>query len=107
MARTTMEVPCTCTPQEAEEKVSAILQKEKFHQVTLKSGELVWKSGTGMLTAMKYVKAEYAPNLITLSAWVQMGVGSVGGGDMALTGFVGIIPKKQLLAVLDKIKAAF
>ena len=47
------------------------------------------------------------PGQIQLSAWVQVGIGSVGGGEMDLNGVVGAIPKKQLLKLIEKIKQAF
>ena len=42
-----------------------------------------------------------------MSAWVQVGIGSLGGGEMDLTGVVAIIPKKQLMTVLEEIKKSF
>lgn len=44
---------------------------------------------------------------ITLSAWVQSGIGSVGGKEMELKGAVAALPKQQLLKVIEEIKNAF
>ena len=41
-----------------------------------------------------------------ISGWVQIGVGSVGGKERDLKGFVGAIPKKSVLNTIEKIKAA-
>ena len=56
------------------------------------------------MSAMKFVKVEYAPNEVVLSAWIQVGIGNVGGGEMDLTGLAGALPKKQLMDVLEQIK---
>ncbi len=83
------------------------MQSNSFSEKKIKTGESVWKNGTGLMTAMKFIKVEYAQNNITISAWVQTGVGNVGGNEMDLTGFVAAIPKKQLLKVIEEIKSNF
>ena len=107
MARSTFTIPYQCSFEEAQKKVESILQGNGYHPQVNKTGENVWKNGVGMLTAMKFVKVEYGPGQIQLSAWVQVGIGSVGGGEMDLNGVVGAIPKKQLLKLIEKIKQAF
>ena len=107
MARTIVTFSFRCSFDEAEKKVAAILSGHNFSQVTLKTGENVWKKGTGLLTAMKFVKVEYSQTQITLSAWVQSGIGSVGGKEMELKGAVAALPKQQLLKVIGEIKNAF
>lgn len=107
MARTSFKIRYGCDFLEAQKKTETTLQSKGFHRETLKTGEKVWKSGTGFLTAMKFVKVEYTQSEIILSAWVQTGFGSVGGKEMDLTGFVGAFPKKQLMNVLEEIKSKF
>ncbi len=70
-----------------------------------KNNEEFWKKGTGMATAMQFIKIDYSENELTIYAWVQAGVGSVGGKEMELKGFVAAIPKKSLLKKIEKIKA--
>lgn len=107
MARTVIEIRSSCPFSEAQRRVEGILTAKGFHPTTLKTGENVWKNGTGLMTAMKFIKPEYAEGLVTLSAWIQAGIGSVGGKEMDLTGVVGAVPKKQLMKVLEELKAAF
>ncbi|MGM9537510.1 MAG: hypothetical protein ACI3VN_04180 [Candidatus Onthomonas sp.] len=107
MARTNIKVRYSCGFEAAESKVIRILVQNGFKLTTIKSGEDVWKKGVGIMTAMQYIKVEFSSDEVILSAWVQAGVGSVGGSEMDLTGFVAALPKKQLLKVLEEIKQAF
>lgn len=107
MARTTLKVTYSCTFDEAQSKVETLLSSKGFRNIILKTGENVWKNGTGMMTAMKFIKIEYSQNIIILSAWIQAGLGSVGGSEMDLTGIVGALPKRQLMKVLEEIKGLF
>lgn len=107
MARTTIQIPYTCSFDDAQSRVERILTLRGFHQQALVTGETVWKHGLGLMTAMKYVKVEYGEKMVTLSAWVQVGIGSIGGGEMALTGITAALPKKQLMKVLEEIQRMF
>lgn len=59
------------------------------------------------MTAMQFVKVDFGQNEFIMSAWVQAGIGSVGGGEMDLTGVVAALPKRQLMKVLEEIKKSF
>ena len=107
MARTSMTIPYSCSLEEAQEKISSILAKKKFKMATIETGENVWKKGTGMMTAMQFVKVDFWQDECVLLAWVQVGFGIIVGGEMDLTGVVGALPKKQLMKVLEEIKQAF
>ena len=107
MARTTIVTQFNCKFEQAENIINNILSKNGFKQTTINSGENVWKKGTGFLTAMQFIKIDFSSNEFTISAWVQAGLGSVGGNEMYLTGVVASIPKKKLLNVIEKIKKAF
>lgn len=107
MARTTIKTSYTCSYDEAQRKISSVLSQKGFKITTIKTGEKVWKKGTGLMTAMQFVKIDFAQNEFIMSAWVQMGIGSVGGKEMDLTGVVGAIPKKHLMKVLEEIKMLF
>lgn len=107
MSRTTITVPFKCSFEEAQKKVESVLIRHNFHSMVIKTGENVWKNGTGLLTAMKYVKVEYGQDSFDLSAWIQVGIGSVGGGEMDLNGIVGALPKRQLMKILEEIKSQF
>lgn len=106
MARSFMKVPFNCTVEQAQNKVSSIMTMNGFKQTTIKTGENVWKKGTGFLTAMQFAKIEYVGQEVQIAAWVQAGLGNVGLNEMDLSGTVGAIPKKSLKKVLEKIVAA-
>ena len=107
MARTKMNVPFKCDFDDAQKRINRILTGEGFHETTIKTGENVWKKGTGMLTAMQFIKVEFASNQAVIYAWVQTGIGNIGGSEMDLKGFVAALPKRMLMKVLEKIKNAF
>lgn len=105
MPRTTIQVEYDLTHQEANKRIESTLSRKGFKLIDY-NGESVWKKGTGVLTAMQYVKIEYFQGGATISAWVQAGLGSVGGSEMDLTGFIAGMPKKMLLTVLEEIQRA-
>lgn len=103
MARTVFNVNYNCDFEKASNIISSILIQNGFKQIVC-NGEEVWKKGTGIMTAMQFVKVEFDAGFVTLSAWVQAGLGNTGGSEMDLTGFVAAVPKKSLMKVLEKIK---
>lgn len=104
-SRTTFTIPFTEDFQITDGKIRSILSADGYKEMD-KNGEIVWKMGTGMMTAMHFIKLEYTECAIEVSGWVQTGMGDIGGKEMDLKGFVGIIPKKQVLKTIDKVKAA-
>ncbi len=107
MARSSFTIQYTCSFEEAQQKVETILKEKGFQLQTIKTGEYAWKCGVGALTAMKFIKVEYAPNQIELSAWIQTGFAGFGGEELALTGFSGALPKRQLMNIIEEIKRMF
>lgn len=107
MSRSTFTIPYHCSFEKAQQLLESYLINEGFKFQKINTGEYVWKKGLGALTNDKYIKVDYAQNLITLSAWIQIGVGSGGSGEMDLTGFTLAVPKKQLLKIIEKTKALF
>lgn len=107
MSRSTFVIPFQCNFDEAQEKIETVLRNEGFDFQTINSGEQVWRKGSNMLGNIRNIKVEYATNQIKLSAWVQIGLGRSGSEEMDLQGFVLALPKKQLLTVIEKIKAQF
>lgn len=55
---------------------------------------------------MQYIKIEFTNTTLAVSGWVQAGVGSVGGNEMALNGIVAAVPKKSVMKVIEQIKAS-
>lgn len=105
MPRTYIRVPFSANFETVDQTIRHILTDEGFTEKNI-NGEICWKKGTGLATAMQYVKVEYSQNEAVLYGWIQAGVGSLAGPEMDLTGFVGVIPKKQLQKRLDKIQQA-
>ena len=102
MARTKIVVQYDCEFEQVQNTINNILSSNGFREITINTGENVWKKGTGMLTAMQFSQKEFV-----IYAWVQMGLGDLGGSEMDLTGFVAAIPKKQLINIIEQIKKAF
>lgn len=104
MARTMMEIPFAGERQSVETAVRGALVADKYKEIDY-NGETVWKMGTGLATAMHFIKTEYAGQTLRLYGWVQIGVGSAGGKERDLTGVVGAIPKKSVKKTMEKIRA--
>ena len=104
MARTMMEIPFAVDQQTVETAVRGVLVADKYKEIDY-NGETVWKMGTGLATAMHFIKTEYAGQTLRLYGWVQIGVGSAGGKERDLTGVVGAIPKKSVKKTMEKIRA--
>lgn len=105
MARTLIEIPFSQDQQTVENLVRNVLMGDKYKEIDY-HGETVWKMGTGMMTAMHFIKTEYVGSTLRLYGWVQIGAGSVGGKERDLTGVVGAIPKKSVKKTMEKIRAA-
>ena len=103
MGRTFRRVYPRCDMMTAQRTIEQILTTKGYHIQNYGYGELVWKKGMGIMTAMHYIKVEYYPTEIHLYGWVQSGIGDAGFGEMDLTGFVGCIPKKAVLKVMEQI----
>lgn len=104
MART-----CICAPYTADYKtvngyVERFLIDEGFSRKDY-HGEQVWKKGTGLVTAMQYVKIEYTENAAVIYAWIQAGIGNFGGKELDLTGITGAVPKRNLLKRTQKLES--
>ena len=82
MSRSTFVIPFQCNFDEAQERIEAVLRDEGFDFQTINSGEQVWRKGSNMLGNIRNIKVEYATNQITLSAWVQIGLGRSGSEEM-------------------------
>ncbi len=101
MARTSIEVKFQ-DAQAADQTAKRILLQNNYSQIN-ENAENVWKCGNGLWTAIKYIKIEYASqDTMIVSGWVR----PMGGSEMDLSGFVGALPKKQVLKVIREIQIA-
>lgn len=99
--RTTVRIPYT-NLEEVQTKVPELLMNKGYKSIT-ERGENVWKCGVGLLTAIKYIKIEYAENnTLLVSGWIR----AVGGNEQDLSGkFVCVVPKKQVRKVITEIQS--
>ena len=101
MSRSTYPFPYT-NANACERNIKAILMQEKYEYVFEKN-EYVWKCGNGTWIPIKYIKYEFIDaKTIHVSGWVKADI----GGEMNLDGILGGLPKKQVRAVIGRIKAA-
>lgn len=86
----------------SEKNIKSILAQEKYEYI-LEKGEYVWKCGNGTWAAIKYIKYEFVDEkTLHIVGWVKSDV----GGELNLDGILGGLPKKQVRAVISRIKAA-
>ena len=86
----------------ADRTIEKILREENYDLIS-ENGEKVWKCGHGTWAAIKYIKVEFMEdNMLHLSGWVR----SSTVGEMNLDGVIGGLPKKQVLAVIKRIKTS-
>ena len=107
MSRTKINIKYDCDFEEAQSIIEKIMDSNGFNKSVINTGENVWKKGTGLLTAMQFIKIEFSQEEFSIYAWVQMGLGNFGGGEMDLTGFVAAIPKTALINTIEQIKNGF
>lgn len=105
MARTSFDVTVTKELQAADEAMKSILAQDGYKPVEY-GAETVWKKGTGLATAMHFIKTEFEGNTLHIWGWVQIGVASVGGKERELKGFTASVPKKSVKKTIKKIMAA-
>ena len=105
MSRTVKIIECHRDPAIIDEQIRNILANDGYKLINY-NDEMVWKMGTGLMTAKHYIKFEISENVLCISGWVQGGTGSVvGGKEHDLTGFTAAIPKKSVAKTMAKIEA--
>lgn len=79
------------------------LQKNGFTQKEYK-GEMLWQEGTGMLAPPRFFKYSYRNGIIHIEAWMKFAwLPGVYSGENAMTGFVGMVPKKLFKESLENL----
>lgn len=106
MPRTCVNIPLNQDPVQLHERIKAILVGDGYSETTYNKTEIVWKKGTGLLTAMHFIKLDYQPNLLVVSGWICSGIGALTFGEKDLSGLYAIAPKKSVQKTVDKIVAA-
>lgn len=96
---------CRTTPIQALPAAEQILRQSGFSPREYRN-ESVWKKGTGMLTAMQYVKLIPDDKALIVQGWVQIGIGNAGLKEQCLDGLLGAIPKKMVLKTIEQISCS-
>ena len=102
MARSFYQVEYHTSYAELKDRLESVLTANGYHPYVYNKAENVWKKGTGALTAMMYIKIEYDVGKVTIQGWSCAGLGSVELNELALSGFVGAIPKKMCRGVIEQ-----
>jgi hypothetical protein len=105
VARTCIKTPYRAEWETVNRVVEDVLKEEGFHKKRINE-EDCWKKGTGMATAMQFMKIEYTETEAHIYGWIQVGLGDVGGKEQNLDGFVGMVPKKNLKRRMEKLARA-
>ena len=107
MPRTCVNIPLNNQdPAQLHERIKVILVGDGYHETTYNKNEIVWKKGTGMLTAMHFIKLDYQPNMLIVSGWICSGIGGLTFGEKDLSGVYGAVPKRSVQNTIDKLVAA-
>lgn len=104
--RTFVQVPITGDPNAIDNAVAQLLRQEGYELTQYNEtglNETVWKKGTGMATAMKFIKLFYQPNILIISGWTSSGIGSITVNEMPLKGIVGAVPKKSCMNTIKMV----
>ncbi len=88
--------------EDAKRTIETILSSNGYLNIE-ENGENVWKNGTGMLTAMKYIKIEFsAGQTVNVYGWIRPMMGQ----EQNLNGIVAVIPKKSVEKLINQIGAS-
>lgn len=102
MARTTKEVAMNGkSVEEIIHIIDAILKEEKYSEKII-DGEKVWSKGDGVIAKIQCFSVSFKESSFTLQAWMKDAI----TGESNLEGFVAIIPKKKMKALIEKIEKA-
>lgn len=104
MSRSIFQLNYRKSIEETTKQIENFLIQSDFKKILYNGIEEVWKKGTGLATAMQYIKVEFDEGVLTISAWVQTGIGNFGGKEMNLDGFTAVIPKKSLKKTIENLK---
>lgn len=86
-------------------KIEKYLTSEGFKQMDYK-GEQIWKKGIGLMLGPQFVKLTLQGTSIELEAWIRFALlPGIYVGEMGISGFVGLIPKKLLKKRVQQIES--
>lgn len=79
--------------------VTRVLESEGY-QEKIVDGDCVWSKGDGVMMKMQCFSTAFTEKGILLQAWLKDAI----TGESSLEGFVAIIPKKKMKAIIEKIR---
>lgn len=95
--RSVFDVQTSLSREEASRRAKDLLQKEGFKEKE-KNGERIFQNGIGFLTAAKFIRVLTSENgVVRIEGWIKM------GGEKNLEGVAGIIPKKEVKGVIERL----
>lgn len=97
MSRTTIKIPFS-DYQQANDAIRGILSGRGFEE-HFQEGSLYWQKGVGFFSAPQCMKFNFSETEITIQAWI-----SNFGVESDLSGWVGLVPKRQLLEIIQLLK---
>ena len=103
MSRTIRRISFNGDQKETEERIHDFLVQEDYREISY-DREIVWKKGTGIMSAMHYIKIEFKKNELVISGWVRIGIGDAAGKEQALSGILGMEPKKAVLKTIKELE---
>lgn len=104
--RTVIQLPINQDPAMLHDGITKLLTADGYHETTYnKTGvnEIIWKKGTGFLTAMHFIKLDYQPGVLIVSGWIASGIDTLTFTEQPLEGFMAAIPKSSCKKTVDKI----
>lgn len=98
MARERFVIPFTSI-EKTDASARSILAQNGFKEMQ-ENGEWIWQKGDGFWTMSRKIKLEYDGDNLIVWAWIE----SFFGKEKGLSGFVGALPKSQVLNVIKTIR---
>lgn len=86
--------------EESKQVIEAFLSENGFKAKLMKTGEIVWKNGTGILMAPGCLSLYYEDGRTTVFAWIQTGMGLMARSEADLYGVSMALPKRKLTKFL-------
>ncbi len=87
-----------------EQVIKDFLAKKGFALTDYVNNEQVYRLGSGVWTARKYLTYHFQENKLILESWISMSSGKGTGDEMPLdNGFFAKVPKSQLKKIIDEL----
>ena len=88
------------------QKIVELLTAQGYQQITYSrhnGTEIVWRWTDGSWMPMRYIKLDYQPGVLVISAWICYVFGNFTNSETSLEGFSGALPKGLTKNTVDDI----